>query len=220
LAAVVQNRYFCVHGGIGPSIGTIEEIEAIQRPIDSDTALGVVQMLVWADPSELCLRFDYSARGEGVLYGPIAVREFLKRNNIVGIIRAHECVDGAVMATRMPVLTVFSASNYSAGVQNRSGVAVVDADGRVKLAIYEALPMITREEALFFSLDEMTAPEMVHGMSVPRPPLQLMSVGIPRAVQSFTSRSPSIQKIGARIAVPMVAHNPVMRRLQSPTLNC
>ena len=31
VAAVVQNTYFCVHGGLSPSISKIEEVRKIER---------------------------------------------------------------------------------------------------------------------------------------------------------------------------------------------
>ena len=33
LAAVIEDKIFCVHGGIGTTIRTIDEIELIQRPL-------------------------------------------------------------------------------------------------------------------------------------------------------------------------------------------
>jgi diadenosine tetraphosphatase ApaH/serine/threonine PP2A family protein phosphatase len=213
LAAVVQNRFFCVHGGIGPSVETIEEIEGIERPIESDTAFGVVQMLLWADPNEKCLTFDYSARGEGVSYGPVAVKAFLKRNNMIGIIRAHECVDGVVMATRMPVLTVFSASNYSVKFQNRSGVVIVGSDGAITSANYDPLPVITRDEATFFSLDHSTKSAVVHGVSVRRSSITTLPILRPIVRGSFAYQGSSARKqvIGPHIARPVRT-----RRLVNP----
>jgi len=34
LAALVEDKIFCIHGGIGSSIRTVEEIELIQRPLE------------------------------------------------------------------------------------------------------------------------------------------------------------------------------------------
>jgi len=33
LAAVIEDRVLCVHGGLGASVRTLEEIESVQRPI-------------------------------------------------------------------------------------------------------------------------------------------------------------------------------------------
>lgn len=34
LAAVVEERIFCCHGGISPSLRSLQDIEAINRPVD------------------------------------------------------------------------------------------------------------------------------------------------------------------------------------------
>ena len=61
LAAVVtdkQQRIFCCHGGIGPTIQDIEGIESIQRPFEiklgadhSENHQKVLDLL-WSDPHE------------------------------------------------------------------------------------------------------------------------------------------------------------------------
>ena len=34
LAAVIENQVICLHGGIGSSLKTISQIEALQRPLE------------------------------------------------------------------------------------------------------------------------------------------------------------------------------------------
>lgn len=34
LAALIEDKILCVHGGIGTTIRTIDEIELIQRPLE------------------------------------------------------------------------------------------------------------------------------------------------------------------------------------------
>jgi diadenosine tetraphosphatase ApaH/serine/threonine PP2A family protein phosphatase len=200
LAAVLQNKYFCVHGGIGPSIDTIEAIEAIERPIDRDSAIEAVRMLVWADPSDFCLEFDRSSRGEGVCYGALAVRKFLQQNGLTGIIRGHECVDGAVISAVMPVLTVFSASSYRIDIPNRSGVVLVSAGGVATRAVYEPLPRVSRDDAMFFSFGDS------HDMGVMESHTARPYADIDTKHQmSFVKRQGSVSRHGVRrVAVPIV----------------
>jgi len=49
LAAVIDNKVFCVHGGLAPSIMTIDEIKTINRfqEIPHD---GPMCDLLWSDP--------------------------------------------------------------------------------------------------------------------------------------------------------------------------
>jgi hypothetical protein len=152
LAAIIAHRCFCVHGGIGPAFKTIEEIEALERPITNPLS-DVVEQRLWGDPNEGIEGFHASGRrGRGRLYGPQAVQAFLSHNQLEMIIRAHECVDGVVTGKRMRVVTVFSASNYTADKPNRSGVVVMSHPGEIHGAWYDPLPKLGRKEAVFFSV--------------------------------------------------------------------
>jgi protein phosphatase len=152
LVAIVQNRFFCVHGGLGRAIKSIEQIEGIERPIVNDSAHVAVKPLLWADPSDSCSRFAPSTRGgEDGLYGCLAVRDFLQENSLEFIIRAHECVDAIRRSDTMPVITVFSASNYDTGTPNRSGVIEIGAQGETKPYKYPPLERMQREDASFFT---------------------------------------------------------------------
>jgi protein phosphatase len=55
LAAVVANKIFCVHSGIGATLRSIEEIEMIQRPLTINyegvtSEHKIVMDLLWSDP--------------------------------------------------------------------------------------------------------------------------------------------------------------------------
>ena len=61
LAAIVtdkQQRIFCCHGGIGPTIQDIEGIEQIQRPFEIKLGSDHIENhqkvidLLWSDPNE------------------------------------------------------------------------------------------------------------------------------------------------------------------------
>jgi protein phosphatase len=149
LAAVVQDRYFCVHGGIGPTIRSVASVEAIERPILTDAGEDV-KALLWADPSGAVSRFGDSVRIDTTVYGRDAVQQFLQTTKLQGIIRAHEMVDGFKTEKTMPVVTVFSASNYSTGSHNGSGVLVIPLGGRPEPYVYDPIERMRREEAMFF----------------------------------------------------------------------
>jgi diadenosine tetraphosphatase ApaH/serine/threonine PP2A family protein phosphatase len=90
---------------------------------------------LWSDP-QLEEGLEESSRGAGVIFGPDVAQEFMEKNNLSMIIRAHECVqDGfllpfvptsnpAQQLTDAPLLcTLFSASNY--GNANNSGAYMI-----------------------------------------------------------------------------------------------
>jgi protein phosphatase len=154
LAAIVQGCFFCVHGGIGPDVRSVQEIERLERPIVDDSTRPIVNQLLWADPSSTCQGFcETSKRGTGGVYGAAAVRNFLDENGLEIILRAHECVDGVKRMNNMPVATVFSASHYDTDTPNRSGVIVVDDSKEWKRFKYPPLPKLMRRDALFFKLE-------------------------------------------------------------------
>ncbi len=49
LAAVVNNDYLCMHGGISPSLNDAEEINKINRFVEPPLS-GLLCDLLWADP--------------------------------------------------------------------------------------------------------------------------------------------------------------------------
>ncbi|KAF9592306.1 hypothetical protein IFM89_013532 [Coptis chinensis] len=52
LAAVIEKKIICMHGGIGRSINHVEQIESLQRPIAMEAGSVVLMDLLWSDPTE------------------------------------------------------------------------------------------------------------------------------------------------------------------------
>jgi diadenosine tetraphosphatase ApaH/serine/threonine PP2A family protein phosphatase len=177
LAAVVQNRYFCVHGGIGPGIHIVDQIEAIERPIFGASMSTDVVMLLWADPVEQPIYFMGSRRGAGVQFGALAVRDFLQQNSLKAIVRAHQMADGVSLSKLAPVVTVFSASNYNPEMANQSGVLLIAEDGIANPQCYPPIERITRESALFFSVRRPEQTLIPHSLT-----LQLTALGLGTAL--------------------------------------
>ncbi|KAG0470179.1 hypothetical protein HPP92_016879 [Vanilla planifolia] len=134
LAALIEKKIICMHGGIGRSINTVEQIEKIERPITMDVGSIVLMDLLWSDPTEndSIEGLRPNARGPGlVTFGPDRVTEFCKRNKLQLIIRAHECVmDGFERFAQGQLITLFSATNYC-GTANNAGALLVIGRGLV-----------------------------------------------------------------------------------------
>lgn len=47
LAAMIEKKIICMHGGIGRSINTIEQIEKLERPITMDVGSIILMDLLW-----------------------------------------------------------------------------------------------------------------------------------------------------------------------------
>ncbi|EMS49544.1 Serine/threonine-protein phosphatase BSL2-like protein [Triticum urartu] len=52
LAALIEKKIICMHGGIGRSINHVEQIENLQRPITMEAGSVVLMDLLWSDPTE------------------------------------------------------------------------------------------------------------------------------------------------------------------------
>ncbi|KAL8113042.1 hypothetical protein AgCh_020388 [Apium graveolens] len=52
LAALIEKKIICMHGGIGRPIHTVEQIEKLKRPITMNVGSLVLMDLLWSDPTE------------------------------------------------------------------------------------------------------------------------------------------------------------------------
>ena len=51
LAAHVEGKILCMHGGIGRSINRIKQIEVLYRPLTMEQGGVVLMDLLWSDPT-------------------------------------------------------------------------------------------------------------------------------------------------------------------------
>ena len=94
IAAVIGNSMFCVHGGLSPSIGSIDEIKQFNRFTEIPHQ-GPYADLMWSDPDPDVTTYQSSQRGCGFMFGRQAVESFLHSNNLAHITRSHQlCMDG------------------------------------------------------------------------------------------------------------------------------
>ena len=117
ICAIVDNKYFCVHGGISPQLKTINDINAIDRYREVPDS-GLFTDLLWSDPSpnQEMKEWSENDRGCSFYYGIDSVQKFLENNHLQCIIRGHQYVPNGYNYPFYPdesVLTVFSATNYS-----------------------------------------------------------------------------------------------------------
>jgi len=56
LAAIIENQFFCLHGGLSPSIDTIDSIKKLERNQEVPHE-GPMCDLLWSDPDDRCGTF-------------------------------------------------------------------------------------------------------------------------------------------------------------------
>jgi len=134
LAAIIDNRVLCVHGGLSPAIRTIDQIRALDRRQEIPHQ-GAFCDLVWSDPedslsSEHC--WQVSPRGAGYLFGSQVTDEFNEINSLELIARAHQLVmEGKKYHfPNRNLVTVWSAPNYCYRCGNVAAILIIGQDSR------------------------------------------------------------------------------------------
>ncbi|XP_055318642.1 serine/threonine-protein phosphatase 2B catalytic subunit 2-like isoform X2 [Sitodiplosis mosellana] len=135
LAALMNQQFLCVHGGLSPEIHDLDDIRKLDR-FKEPPAYGAMCDLLWSDPLEDFgneKNSDFfshnSVRGCSYFYSYAACCDFLQNNNLLSIIRAHEAQDAGYrmyrksQTTGFPsLITIFSAPNYLDVYNNKAAV--------------------------------------------------------------------------------------------------
>ena len=128
IAALVDRRILCMHGGLSPDLLELSQIENIQRPLVVPEE-GIVCDLLWSDPQRGLRGWSSNDRGVSYVFGADVVKKFCEKHDLDLICRAHEvCQDGYSMFAAKKLITIFSAPNYNSAFDNNAGMLQVDAD--------------------------------------------------------------------------------------------
>ncbi|XP_014244344.1 serine/threonine-protein phosphatase 4 catalytic subunit-like [Cimex lectularius] len=138
LAAIVDGKVFCIHGGLSPNIDLLDDIKMIDR-FQEVPHHGAMCDLLWSDPEELN-GWGVSPRGAGYLYGSDVVDKFRMVNSVDYIARAHQLVlEGYKWHFRNTVVTVWSAPNYCYRCGNVASLLEME-QGHESFTIFDAAP--------------------------------------------------------------------------------
>jgi len=126
IAALIDEKILCMHGGLSPDLKTLEQIRRIVRPTDvPDT--GLICDLLWSDPDQDVTGWNESDRGVSYTFGSDVVSGFLKKHDLDLICRAHQVVeDGYQFFAKRQLVTLFSAPNYCGEFDNSGAMMSVD----------------------------------------------------------------------------------------------
>eukprot|EP00045_Choanoeca_perplexa_P001623 m.20948 g.20948 ORF g.20948 m.20948 type:complete len:308 (+) comp11074_c0_seq1:85-1008(+) len=146
LAAVINHKVLCVHGGLSPSISSLDQIRTIERQTEVPSD-GPMCDLLWSDPADTN-GWSVSPRGAGFLFGKDVVSEFNQENQLELICRAHQLVmEGFKWHFEQQVCTVWSAPNYCYRCGNVASVLRIDENLHHKFVIFQAAPAELRGDA-------------------------------------------------------------------------
>ena len=126
VAALIDDKILCMHGGLSPELKNLQNIENISRPTDIPDS-GLLCDLLWSDPDKEVMEYDENDRGVSVIFGEKIVEDFNKKNDLDLIIRAHQVVDeGYEFFANRQLITIFSAPNYCGEFDNSAGIMIID----------------------------------------------------------------------------------------------
>ena len=156
VAAIVDEKIFCCHGGLSPDLHSMEQIRRIQRPTDVPDQ-GLLCDLLWSDPDKDVMGWGENDRGVSYTFGADVVSKFLHKHDLDLICRAHQvCAhsllsvsavinahsfihsfhhpprnwqvveDGYEFFAKRQLVTLFSAPNYCGEFDNAGAMMSVD----------------------------------------------------------------------------------------------
>ncbi|GAA5936313.1 hypothetical protein JCM3775_006461 [Rhodotorula graminis] len=165
LSVVIDDRIFCVHGGLSPSVHTLDQIKIIDRFREIPHE-GPMADLVWSDPDPDKEEFSISPRGAGYTFGSQVVKKFLDSNNMVHILRAHQlCMEGFSVLYDDQLSTVWSAPNYCYRCGNMASILEVGPNGEKHFNVFDAAPENERDGPQQQQQQQQTAPGAQAGPS-------------------------------------------------------
>jgi len=143
IAAIIDGRILCVHGGLSPDVRTLDQIRTIQRCQEIPHE-GAFCDLMWSDPDDIDT-WGVSQRGAGWLFGSKVTSEFNHVNNLTLIARAHQLVQEGYkfMFNDNNLVTVWSAPNYCYRCGNVASIMRVDESLEIddnSFKIFSAVP--------------------------------------------------------------------------------
>ncbi|CAE8637314.1 unnamed protein product, partial [Polarella glacialis] len=145
LAATINGKFLCVHGGLSPDLAKLQAINNLNRFTEPPKE-GLLCDLLWSDPLEAkdgesrpvskkggAPFVPNEVRGCSYFYSFDGAATFLKKNSLLSVIRAHEAqLDGYKMHKTNPstgfplVITIFSAPNYCDVYNNKGAILKFD----------------------------------------------------------------------------------------------
>lgn len=130
LAAVINDKIFCVHGGISPYLNSLQDIRDIQKPVNF-VRDSLVTDLTWAEPDPNTPEWRVGNNGMSVCFGLAPLEQFIEKFGFSLICRGHEVAMDGVEYPFFPnktFLTIFSAPQYRIAYNNKAAFVSFDQD--------------------------------------------------------------------------------------------
>eukprot|EP01118_Nematostelium_gracile_P003658 TRINITY_DN14230_c0_g1_i1.p1 TRINITY_DN14230_c0_g1~~TRINITY_DN14230_c0_g1_i1.p1 ORF type:complete len:327 (-),score=69.57 TRINITY_DN14230_c0_g1_i1:28-1008(-) len=128
VAALIEDKIFCMHGGLSPNLKNLQQITSLPRPVDVPEA-GLLCDLLWSDPEKNLDGWGDNDRNISYTFGADVVHNFLQKHDLDLVVRAHQVVeDGYEFFAGRRLVTIFSAPNYCEEFDNSGALMSVNQD--------------------------------------------------------------------------------------------
>lgn len=139
LTAVVADQVFCLHGGLSPTLETLDDVRKLDR-VQEVPHEGPMCDLLWSDPEDR-QGWGMSPRGAGYTFGMDVSTQFTEKNGLKTIARAHQLVmTGYNWSHEQKVVTIFSAPNYCYRCGNEAGIMELDEQMNSNFLVFDPAP--------------------------------------------------------------------------------
>ena len=130
VAAIIDEKIFCCHGGLSPDLESMEQICRIMRPTDVPHQ-GLLCDLLWANPDSEINGWGENSYNDvffcSFTFGPEIVSKFLAKHHFDLIVRGHQVVeDGYEFFAKRQLVTLWSAPNYRGEFDNAGAMMSID----------------------------------------------------------------------------------------------
>lgn len=128
VAAIIDDKIFCAHGGISMHLNKLEQINQITRPCDIPDQ-GLLCDILWSDPEPNITGYEPNDRGVSYVFGYDRIDHFNKKFQFDLICRAHQIEqEGYAFHCNRQLMTIFSAQNYCGEFNNSASVLLINED--------------------------------------------------------------------------------------------
>ena len=126
VAAIIDDKIFCVHGGLSPELKSLKDIQNISRPTDIPD-VGLLCDFLNSDPDKEAVEYDENDKGISVIFGEKVVYDFNKIHDLDLIVRGNQVVDdGYEFFANRQLITIFSATNFRGEYDNSGAILNID----------------------------------------------------------------------------------------------
>jgi len=101
IAALIDDRVLCMHGGLSPDLKNLQQIEKLSRPSEIPEA-GILCDILWSDPAPgtspfvmniIPKKWGENERGVSYVFSEKVVKDFLDKHNLDLIVRGHQLME-------------------------------------------------------------------------------------------------------------------------------